>query len=261
MTTGLDLTGRVAVVTGAGSPTGIGFAICQRLGELGATVTLTATTGRIHDRARELQAAGIEATGTVADLTDAVAAESVVGEATERWGRLDILVNNAGMTSVTDTAATSGGVDGLPYDEWRASLRRNLDTAFLMSKAALPVMRRQRWGRIVMVSSVTGPVMAMRDDAAYAAGKAGMVGLVRSLAVDVAGDGITANAVAPGWIATGSQTPDERREGDVTPMHRSGTAAEVAWPVAWLCTPGAAYLTGQCVVVDGGNAVAEERAV
>ncbi len=103
--------------------------------------------------------------------------------------------------------------------------------------------------------------MAMRDDAAYAAAKAGMVGLTRSLAVDLAVDGITANAVAPGWIATGSQSEDERREGEVTPLRRSGSADEVAWPVAWLCTPGAAYVTGQCLVVDGGNAVAEERRV
>jgi 3-oxoacyl-[acyl-carrier protein] reductase len=112
-----------------------------------------------------------------------------------------------------------------------------------------------------MVSSVTGPVMAMRDDAAYAAAKAGLVGLVRSLAVDLAADGITANAVAPGWIGTGSQTDDERREGEVTPVRRSGTADEIAWPVAWLCTPGASYVTGQCLVVDGGNSVAEQRAL
>ena len=260
MTSGLDLTGRVAVVTGAGSPTGIGFAVCRRLGELGAAVALTATTERVHDRVRELQEAGVEATGVVADLTEPTAAEEVVATAIDRWGRVDILVNNAGMVSVSDRDAMSGGVDGLPYEDWQHSLRRNLDTAFLMTRAAVPAMRSGGWGRIVMVSSVTGPVMAMRADAAYATAKAAMVGLVRSLAVDLAVDGITANAVAPGWIATGSQTDDEVREGQTTPMRRSGTPDEIAWPVAWLCTPGAAYLTGQCLVVDGGNSVAEERA-
>jgi 3-oxoacyl-[acyl-carrier protein] reductase len=248
------------VVTGVGSPTGIGFAVCRRLGELGANVVLTATTERVHERVRELQEADVEATGVVADLTVPTAAEAVVATASDRWGRLDILVNNAGMVSVSDRDAMSGGVDGLLYEDWQHSLRRNLDTAFLMTRAAVPVMRIGGWGRIVMVSSVTGPVMAMRSDAAYATAKAAMVGLVRSLAVDLAADGITANAVAPGWIATGSQTEDEVREGATTPMRRSGTPDEIAWPVAWLCTPGAAYLTGQCVVVDGGNSVAEERA-
>jgi 3-oxoacyl-[acyl-carrier protein] reductase len=256
---GLDLSGRIALVTGAGSATGIGFAVCRRLGELGAAVGLTATTERVHERVRELQAAGVDALGLVADLTEPDAADDVVAAVLDRWGALDILVNNAGMVSVTDDDARSGGVDGLSYDAWQHSLRRNLDTAFLMTRAALPAMRRKAWGRLVMVSSVTGPVMAMRDDAAYAAGKAGLLGLVRSLAVDVAADGITANAVAPGWIATGSQTDDEAREGLVTPLRRSGTADEIAWPVAWLCSPGASYLTGQCLVVDGGNSVAEQR--
>ncbi len=259
-TTGLDLSGRVAVVTGSGSPTGIGFAVCRRLGELGAAVALTATTDRVHDRERDLEEAGVRAMGMVADLTDPTAAEEVVASATQRWGTVDILVNNAGMVSVSDDVALSGGVDGLPYDDWQHSLRRNLDTAFLMTRATLPAMRRNGWGRIVMVSSVTGPVMAMRGDSAYAAAKAALVGLVRSLAVDLAVDGITANAVAPGWIATGSQTADEVGEGEVVPMGRSGTPDEIAWPVAWLCTPGAAYVTGQCLVVDGGNSVAEERA-
>jgi 3-oxoacyl-[acyl-carrier protein] reductase len=260
VTSGLDLTGRVAVVTGAGSPTGIGLAVCRRLGELGAAVALTATTDRVGERVHDLQEAGVQAMGVVADLSEPSAADDVVHRVTRRWGAPDILVNNAGMVSVTDDQGLSGGVDGLPYHHWQHSLRRNLDTAFLMTRAVVPAMRAQGWGRIVMVSSVTGPVMAMREDAAYAAAKAALVGLVRSLAVDLAAEGITANAVAPGWIATGSQTAEEAREGSTVPVGRSGTPDEVAWPVAWLCGPGAAYLTGQCLVVDGGNCVAEQRA-
>jgi 3-oxoacyl-[acyl-carrier protein] reductase len=258
---GIDLTGRVAVVTGAGSDSGIGFAVCRLLGSLGAAVVLTSTTDRIHQRARELASEGVTAVGVVADLTDPAAADQVAATARDRWGRLDILVNNAGMISVSDGDSNSGEADGLPYEQWRISLQRNLDTAFLMTRAVLPTMRAAAWGRIVMISSVTGPVMAMRREAAYAAAKAGMVGLARSLAVDLAADGITANAVAPGWIGTDSLTDEERREGAVTPVGRGGNADEIAWPVAWLCSPGAAYVTGQCLVVDGGNSVAEERVV
>jgi 3-oxoacyl-[acyl-carrier protein] reductase len=258
--TSLDLTGRAALVTGAGSDTGIGFAAARALAELGASVTVAATTDRIHQRAAELAAHGYAARGSVADLTDPDAAASLVRDALDQWGRLDIIVNNAGMTSVSLPGSAEGGdALSLDADAWRASMARNLDSAYYVSRAALLAMREAGWGRIVMVASITGPVMAMRAESAYAAAKAGMVGLARSLAVDFAANGITVNAVAPGWIATGSQTDHERAQGLRTPMRRSATAEEVASAIAWLCTPGAAYTTGQCLVVDGGNSIAEER--
>lgn len=257
----LDLTGRAALVTGAGSDTGIGFAAARALAELGASVTVAATTDRIHERVSELLARGHAARGAITDLTDPRAAEALVRESREHWGRLDIVVNNAGMTSVALPGAAEGGdALSLEADAWRASMARNLDSAYFVSRAAIPGMRDAGWGRIVMVASVTGPVMAMRAESAYAAAKAGMVGLARSLAVDFAADGITVNAVAPGWIATGSQTEHEHEQGLRTPIGRSATAGEVASAIAWLCTPGAAYTTGQCLVVDGGNSIAEERA-
>lgn len=256
-----DLAGRVALVTGAGSESGIGFATARLLAQLGAAVEIAATTSRSDERASELNAAGLRAHGSHADLTDPGAATALVESARERWGRLDIVVNNAGMTSVAAPgAAESGDAIGLSADAWRASMARNLDSAFYVTRAALPHMRDAGWGRIVMVASVTGPVMAMQGEAAYAAAKAGMLGLVRSLAVDFAAEGITVNAVAPGWIATGSQTDHEREQGLRTPMRRSATPDEVASSIAWLCTPGASYTTGQCLVVDGGNSIAEERA-
>lgn len=260
-----DLHGRVALVTGAGSAEGIGFAAASLLGRLGARVAVTATTDRIHARAEDLEAQGLEVFGAIADLTDERQVLGLVASVSDALGPPSILVNNAGMTSVSDPAlgpgheGESGGVGTTSLELWRKSLRRNLDTAFLTTRAVLPGMVQAGWGRVVMVASVTGPVMAMRAEASYATAKAGMVGLARSVAVDYARHGITANAVAPGWIATSSQTADEAVNGGAVPVGRSGIPAETASAIAFLCSPGAAYLTGQCMVVDGGNAIAEER--
>jgi len=255
-----DLSGRVAVVTGTGSPDGIGFAAARLLAELGATVMISATTSRVHDRVNELRGAGFDAAGFAGDLTDAGAASGVVSAALDHWGRLDIVVNNAGMISAAVPVFESGTVESMDLPTWQAALARNLTTAFLVTKAALPAMISRGWGRIIMVASVTGPVMAIRADAGYAAAKSGMVGLTRAAAVDTARHGITVNAVAPGWIATGSQTPEEHDQGRATPAGRSGSPGEVAAAIAWLASPGASYITGQYLVVDGGNSIAEQRA-
>ena len=157
------------------------------------------------------------------------------------------------------SAGEAGSLLDMDLATWRSGL------AATSTRPSWSVARRCRtwscgdYGRIVNVTSVTGPVMAMRDEPAYAAAKAGMVGLARSIAVDFGAAGVTANAVAPGWIATGSQTPHEHEQGLRTPLGRSATPLEVASAIAWLCTPGAAYVTGQCLVVDGGNSISEER--
>jgi 3-oxoacyl-[acyl-carrier protein] reductase len=250
----LDLTGRLAVVSGAGSATGIGFATARALGELGAAVLVTATTDRIHERVAELRRLGVAADGAVTRLD----VEEDVAAFAASWSTPPaILVNNAGM--VTTGQDMPGGDIGIDPTAWDAGLRQNLTSAFLLTRAVIPGMRRAGWGRVVNVSSVTGPVMASRADVTYAAAKAGMTGLIRALAVDEARSGITANSVAPGWIATGSQLESERAEGRLVPLGRSGTADEVASAIAWLCSPGASYVTGQTIVIDGGNSIAEQR--
>ncbi|MHB8378853.1 MAG: SDR family NAD(P)-dependent oxidoreductase [Acidimicrobiales bacterium] len=255
-----DLTGRTALVTGAGSARGIGFATARLLAQMGASLVITSTTERINDRALELHDEfGARVEAVVGDLTDPVTSREAVTRAVDRFGSLDVVVQNAGMTSLSNRQPEQGVLESMEYELWRASLSRNLDTSFWVAKACLPVMRAAGWGRLVFVASVTGPVMAMRAQPAYAAAKSAVVGLARSLAVDYAAYGVTVNAVAPGWVGTASQTPLEFEQGLSTPMGRSADPSEVAGAIGWLASPASSYVTGQCLVVDGGNSIAEER--
>ena len=249
-----DLTGLTALVTGAGAVDGIGFASARLLGEAGARVVITATSERVHVRRDELRADGLDVAWGVADLSEPSEVASLVAAK----GPFDLLVNNAGMTSVT-TGSEAGTLLATDPVTWKASLERNLSTAFFATRAVVPGMVQRGFGRVVMVSSVTGPLVAYPGDAAYAAAKAGLVGLTRALAVEVGGSGVTVNAVLPGWIATGSSSDRERLMGRRTPVGRSGTPAEVAAAIGFLCSREASYVTGSVVVVDGGNTVQEEK--
>lgn len=249
---------RVAIITGAGSAHGIGFAAARLLGACGMRVVLTSTTDRIFDRVDELRAAGIEAEGVVADLTQQIGVDAVVASAESAFGGIDVLVNNAGMTSMSDPDAP-GAIDDLPTVRWHASVERNLTTTFLMTRAVIAGMRAAGYGRIVNVASVSGPVAAYAGDVAYHAAKAGVVGLTRAAAIETAAAGITVNAVAPGWIDTASATDRERAMGAATPVGRSGTPEEVAHAIVFLAGEGASYITGQVITVDGANSISEER--
>ena len=248
-----SLAGKRALVSGAGAPGGIGIAIANTLKDLGAEVFITSTTDRIHERARE-----IGATGLVADLTIESDCEALV----TKVGSIDILVNNAGMTSQNDPLGADEASDltSVTSEAWQRGMKRNLDTAFNLTKSALPALRKSKSGRIIMVSSVTGGLMAMSHQPVYAAAKAAMLGLMRSLALDEAKYGITCNAVLPGWIETDTQSAHEKLQGMKTPLARNGKPEEIAGLVGWLASESSGYMTGQALIVDGGNSIREERA-
>jgi 3-oxoacyl-[acyl-carrier protein] reductase len=248
--------GRIALITGAGSPSGIGYATARVLAREGAALALGSTTDRIHDRARELRETGATAEGYPADLTDRAAVQDMIGRVMDRFGRIDVLVNNAGMVAVGDAAEEVPFV-ALDADRWDRELDRTLGTAFNVTRAVAPGMVERGWGRIVMVSSVTGPLVSAPGSSAYSAAKAGMDGLMRAVAIEVASAGVTVNAVQPGWIATGSQLPDEAVAGMHTPLGRSGTPEEIAEVIAFLASERASYVTGATIAVDGGNIIQE----
>lgn len=246
-----DFRERVALVTGCGSAHGIGFASARLLARRCARVHVTSTTGRIHDRARE-----IGATGHVADLTDRDQARALAAAA----GEVDVLVHAAGMSQVGG-ADTGGPFATLAPSTWQLSLDRTLNTAFHMTQAVLAGMVERGYGRIVFISSVTGPLVTAPGSAAYATAKGAMDGMMRTIALEHGRDGITVNSVAPGWIATDSSTPRELEAGRSTPVGRPGTPEEVAGMVVHLASQAASYVTGQSLVVDGGNTIQEPHGV
>ncbi len=253
-----SLEGLVALVTGAGSPAGIGFATAKLLARSGASVAITSTTSRIHERVAELADLGGKTCGLIADLTDTADQRHLVEGVHAALGPVDILVNNAGMAQV-GSPEIHGEFVTLTDSDWELTLERNLFTAIGLTRALLPDMLDEGFGRIINVSSVTGPLVANPRSSPYAAAKAAMIGLTRALAIETARKGVTVNAVAPGWIATASSSDQELAAGTNTPAGRPGTPNEVAAMIGFLASREASYVTGQMLVVDGGNTIQEYK--
>ena len=242
-----SLASRIALVTGASR--GIGKAIAIALGKAGASVAcLARNEQKLQETAGEITAAGGKATTHACDVVDAAAVQKVVDEVVAAGGRLDIVVNNAGITK--DTLLPIMG-----DDDWDQVIATNLRSVFLFSRAAAKVMMRQRSGRIINISSVSG-IMGNPGQSNYSASKAGVIGFTQTVAKELAKRKVTVNAICPGFIATdmadalGPAILEEVKK--IIPANRIGTADEIADAVLYLVSDSAAYVTGQTLVVDGG---------
>src|SRR5262245_44228967 len=249
---------RVCLVTGAGR--GIGRSIALAFAAEGAKVAITArTTAELDEVAAAIKARGGTVITIAADLAEPGTPRRVVEQVTQAYGPVQVLVNNAGIGS----SANPRPVVDFDDDFWELSLRVNLTAPYLLCKAVLPEMIRRKFGRIITVASINGKIGSLHG-AAYAASKHGVLGLVRTLAMEVAGDGITVNAICPGPVATVMNDKriayDAQRRGiavdeivgTITPLGRRLTPDEIAPLAVYLASGAAAAMTGQAINIDGG---------
>jgi 3-oxoacyl-[acyl-carrier protein] reductase len=249
---------KIALITGVAKTNSIGYATAAVFADEGAAIAIVDISTKVHQCAGSLRERGATVSSHTADLMQMAEAARAVDEAIAAHGRVDVLVNNAGMV-IEGREIESASFEDLSEQAWDFGIAINLKTQFNVTRALVPHMIERRYGRIVNVSSVTGPVVANPHDSAYCAAKAGVLGLTRGLALDMAKHGITVNAVGPGWVDTGSTTEGERTAGWNTPFGRAARPEEVGRLIAFLGSDEASYITGQLIVIDGGNTIQEYK--
>jgi len=250
--------GKVVLITGVAKTNSIGFATAKVFGQEGAALAIVDISEKVHVCAEELRKSGFPASSHVADLTRMGQVQAAIDEVISRHGCVDVLVNNAGMV-VEGSDESFVDFAHMTEEDWDFGIAINLKTQFNVTRAVVGGMIERGYGRIVNVSSVTGPLVANPEQAVYCAAKAGVLGLTRGLALDVAKRGVTVNAVGPGWINTGSTTDGERAGAANTPFGRAATPTEVGRLICFLGSDDASYITGQLVVIDGGNTIQEYK--
>ncbi|MGD0779551.1 MAG: 3-oxoacyl-[acyl-carrier-protein] reductase [Dehalococcoidales bacterium] len=245
----MDLSNKVAIVTGGAR--GIGKAIALKLAEVGADVVvndIAAAAEALEGTANEIRALKRKALAITADVSSSPDVTRFIDTAASTMGRIDILVNNAGVTR-------DNLLMRMTDEEWDTVLNIDLKSAFLCSRAVIRYMMKQRWGRIISIASVVG-MMGNAGQANYASAKAGVIGLTKSIAKEVGSRGITANAIAPGFIETKMTEQLDEKQRQVLmqriPLGSIGTPRDVAEAVAFLASEEAKYITGQVLGVDGG---------
>jgi 3-oxoacyl-[acyl-carrier protein] reductase len=247
------LDGRVAVVTGAAS--GVGLGIAEVLAQEGAQVVVVDLAAAPGERGAEsLRASGYDALAVAADVVDRAAVDAMAARVLEHYGRIDIVAANAGIYPAVAIAAMTDS-------DWDRVMDINVKGALHTIQACLPAMRERNYGRIVLTSSITGPIVGAPELAHYAASKAAILGLMRSAALELVGAGITVNAVQPGNVRTpGIEAFGSEFIADMVkaiPMKRLAEPADVGWAVRFLASEEAGYITGQTIVIDGGQVLPE----